>query len=43
MLESINDVLSVVTCVLAVLFSLYILFVVSDRHHGELMKEREDR
>ena len=42
MLESINDMISFVITCLFTLIGLYILFVISDKHHDEVMKKREE-
>jgi len=42
MLESISDMISFVITCLFTLIGLYILFVISDKHHDEVMKKREE-
>ena len=42
MLESIGDVVSLGVLILCSLAGIYLLFVVSDKHHDELMKLRQE-
>ena len=42
MLESISDMISFVITCLFTLIGLYIFFVISDKHHDEVMKKMEE-
>ena len=42
MIESIGDFISLLVSGIFTVAGLYCLFVVSDNHHGEAMKRRED-
>lgn len=43
MLEDINDIISLIVMIVSVLVGLWLLFVVSDRHHADTVKRREER
>ncbi|MBE6111190.1 MAG: hypothetical protein E7194_12355 [Erysipelotrichaceae bacterium] len=42
MLENINDYFSFITIFLGALMAFYTLFVVTDSHHDQLMKDRQE-
>lgn len=43
MLEDINDMISLIVMIVFVIIGLWLLFVVSDRHHADTVKRREER
>lgn len=43
MIESISDFMSVFVMGVITVFSLYILFVITDKHHDEVLRKREER
>jgi len=43
MLENINDYLSFAAVFMMAALAVYLLFVVTDSHHDQLMKDRQER
>ena len=43
MLENMTDYFSFITCVISAFAGLYILFIITDKHHDEIMKDRQER
>lgn len=43
MLEDINDMISLIVMIISVIAGLWLLFAVSDRHHADTVKRREER
>lgn len=43
MLENINDYLSFAAMFLGVAMAFYFLFVITDSHHDQIMKDRQER
>lgn len=43
MLENINDYFSFITCAVSAFAAFYFLFVITDSHHDQIMKDRQER